>query len=186
MLARGNRLREAALGFLNDASNKEFDGDVDLPFTMMSESATPGFLSEENISNDKENYSELYSQSLQNETYANIAALYSNSCVASVQPKITNFANIIKFDESEYSHTLCKSNTNMACNIQELKSESISNLTLKPDVLGINRMDNNVYKDNELGIDDDGDWWVSAEYYYVSEEIDFDYDPSFVYYGILI
>ena len=80
--------------------------------------------------------------------------------------------------------------------IKPTKSATIINIgmvlaqSFRPDILGINRMDNNVYKDTELC--DDPNWWISPEYYYNNNNdtnksgIEFNYDPSFVDYGVII
>ena len=87
--------------------------------------------------------------------------------------------------KSQCSVSLCKA-TN---------SERIAQTFLR-DKLGINRMDNNVYKDDILLNDsnnnnnnnnDDG-WWIDEIYYVQTSktDIDFEYDPSFIYYGVEI
>lgn len=75
---------------------------------------------------------------------------------------------------------------------ETLKSESIIGIgmdlaeSFKPDILGIDRKDNNSYKDIELC--KDSNWWVCQEYYHDDDEIDitFDYDFTFVDYGVAI
>ena len=68
------------------------------------------------------------------------------------------------------------------------KSESIICIQIdqsfKPDILGINRMDNNVHHDTELY--DDNNWWISEAYYNFDDEIEFEYDLNFVDYGVIV
>ena len=84
--------------------------------------------------------------------------------------------------ESQSKQNLCK----------EKNSERIQQ-TFRTDKLGINRIDNNVYRDKMLLNDcaDDGEcgWWIDQIYYHNDNcKINFQYDPSpsFVYYGVAI
>eukprot|EP01084_Bolivina_argentea_P175908 304515_1 len=63
------------------------------------------------------------------------------------------------------------------------EKDNIFMKTKLPDELGVNRMDNNVHKDTSTFLHDG--WWVSQDYY-CDNTIDFEYDPTFVYYGVEI
>ena len=73
------------------------------------------------------------------------------------------------------------------CKENLCKAERIAR-TFMPDKLGINRVNNNVYKDDILLKDSNNGWWIDQIYYVQTSktEIDFQYDPSFIYYGVAV
>ena len=61
-----------------------------------------------------------------------------------------------------------------------------SNINLKafePDLLNIDRKDNNSYRDEDIC--DDENWWMSGAYF-DDAQLEFLHDPHFIYYGIKI
>jgi len=78
---------------------------------------------------------------------------------------------------------------NMCNNHSNHSNYSIDNnlngKAFEPDVLDIDRKDNNSYRDNDLC--DDDNWWLNGAYFDDTQlEFEYDPDPEFIYYGVEI
>ena len=60
---------------------------------------------------------------------------------------------------------------------------SINLKAFEPDLLNIDRKDNNSYRDEDIC--DDEDWWMSGAYF-DDVQLEFEYDPQFIYHGVEI
>lgn len=180
------------------------DDDVEIckPFAFISDSTTAGFITSESGHSD-ENASILCESATNNQQEETELELNMNKkAIYSQLSDLDEGSNL--FQQYSYSPDIKRDNElSFPC-----KAESKLDISVifKPDELGINRMDNCVYKDIELLNDDLQGWWVDIVYYHnnnndnhngsnnkividgdVDEfDIDFDYDSSFVDYGVLV
>ena len=152
----------------------ENDDDDEMPFAMISESTTPGFSEIKEIPNTERSTTE-YGSELPTDI--------------NIDPTLHLDPS---FDEGRILHslTLQYKDTSITSYTANTNSINVDGKIFEPDELGINRMDNNIYKDCDLSVFDTIDgWWVDKVYYDNIQQqpvIDFEYDESFVYYGVIV
>ena len=153
----------------NIAMNNNESEDDEAPFVMISESSTPGFSETKEMTNTERSKSEYELE---------LSATDIDKTLDS-DPSIDG--GVLQSLTLRYKHTLSTLNTK--------NSNNVDGMIFEPDELGIDRMDNNVYKDCYLLFDDINNWWVDKVYYdniADRQAIDFSYEESFVYYGVIV
>jgi len=192
---------------------EEDDDDMELckPFAFISDSTTAGFISSQSGHSDEDGSicSSCESATNNKEQETELELNMNKKAIYSQISDLDQGTNLI--EQYSYSPDIKRENElSFTC-----KAESKLDISVifQPDELGINRMDNYVYKDIQLLNDDSSGWWVDAVYYdnnnYSNNnivvdgnsantendennesndefDIDFDYDSSFVDYGVLI
>lgn len=181
------------MDFLQDKSKPSQSASEDSPFAYISESESESeseYLSDSEYQLDSNSEFDITSNS---ERFTEILDDDAkDGCSATIQ--------IYNDLDSKYSRHDKDKSSSLLLPFKMADSGLVQHTLFKPDILGIDRTDNNVHLDPQSFYNSDSDdnedindWWVSSDYYgnYNNDDddttkIDWIYDDEFVFYGVIV